>query len=217
MMSKSQTKQQGKDLYKDVSLKCPVCATKDTLQVPRKVINESKQLTTISIPKGLICEHNFQAYIDKNFIARGYQKIDFEFSQMEFYEGKTQDSTETKEHRLTSLEVFNDILKILRVCVDDKEVLGSAIFTVTGKVLYSSLPHDTLLDTIKEFEVRNQEKLISIRKMFLELRNKQKVCSVFTELANEFEVIVVLIFSEEVRLGMGNLLLREVLKKIKNL
>jgi hypothetical protein len=215
-MSKNQTEQQEQDQYKDVLLKCPVCDKKDTLKVPRKVINESKQLTTISVPKGLVCDHNFQAYIDKNFIARGYQKIDFEFSQMEFYEGKAEDSTE-EVHNLTSLEIFDNILGILRDCVDDKEVIGSAIFTVDGKVLYSSLPHDTLLDTIKEFEVRNQEKLISIRKMFLELRNKQKVCSVFTEIGNEYEVIVVLIFSEEVRLGMGNLLLREVLKKIKGI
>lgn len=208
--------QKESNQYEKTLIQCPVCDKKDTLMIPCKIINESKQLTTISIPKGLICEHSFQAYIDKNFVPRGYQKIDFEFSKMEFYEGKTtRDSVAGDDQNVSSLDIFEDILHILRNCVDDKEILGSALFTAAGKVLYSSLPHSTLLNTIKEFEVRNQKKLISVRKMFLELENKQKVCSIFTTLAEEYEVIVVLIFSKEVRLGMGNLQLREVVKKIK--
>jgi hypothetical protein len=37
-------------------------------------------LTTISLPKGLVCDHHFQAFVDKNFVVRGYQKVDFEFA-----------------------------------------------------------------------------------------------------------------------------------------
>ncbi len=50
------------------------------LKFPRSVINRAKQLTTISLPKGLVCDHHFQAFIDKNFVVRGYQKVDFEFA-----------------------------------------------------------------------------------------------------------------------------------------
>ncbi len=53
--------------------------SKKVLKVPKSVINQAKQLTTMSIAKGLVCEHQFQAFVDKNFNVRGYQKVDFEF------------------------------------------------------------------------------------------------------------------------------------------
>jgi hypothetical protein len=65
--------------YSEVKITCPVCKVKKDLKFPKSVINEAKQLTTISLPKGLLCDHHFQAFVDKNFIVRGYQKVDFEF------------------------------------------------------------------------------------------------------------------------------------------
>jgi hypothetical protein len=59
---------------------CPICKTKKELRFPKSVVDENKNLTTISIPKGLICAHHFQAFIDKNYNIRGYQKVDFEFT-----------------------------------------------------------------------------------------------------------------------------------------
>lgn len=58
---------------------CPVCKAKKALDVPNSVIAEAKQLTTMSIARGLICEHQFQAFVDKQFQVRGYQRVDFEF------------------------------------------------------------------------------------------------------------------------------------------
>jgi len=65
--------------YSKVKLTCPVCKINKVLKFPKSVINKARQLTTISLPKGLICDHHFQAFVDKNFIVRGYQKVDFEF------------------------------------------------------------------------------------------------------------------------------------------
>ncbi len=57
---------------------CPVCNAKKALDIPNSVIAEAKQLTTMSIARGLVCEHQFQAFVDKNFQVRGYQRVDFE-------------------------------------------------------------------------------------------------------------------------------------------
>ena len=65
--------------YDDVKISCPVCKSSKVLKFPKSVINKARHLTTISLPKGLICDHHFQAFIDKNFAVRGYQKVDFEF------------------------------------------------------------------------------------------------------------------------------------------
>ncbi len=69
---------------------------------------------------------------------------------------------------------------------------------------------------MSEFEIRSKEKLHSITKMFLELKNHQKVCSEYLEI-HDLEVIVVLIFSEMVNFAIGNMYLRDVVKKIENL
>ncbi|MBA7554612.1 hypothetical protein ES705_47239 [subsurface metagenome] len=65
--------------YSSVKITCPVCKVHKELKFPKSVVNKARQLTTISLPKGLICDHHFQAFVDKNFIVRGYQKVDFEF------------------------------------------------------------------------------------------------------------------------------------------
>ena len=72
---------------KEVPFVCPVCRGNNKISIPINIINRSKQLTTVSIPAGLICEHSFQAFIDKNFKVRGYQKVDYELSSMEYLEG----------------------------------------------------------------------------------------------------------------------------------
>ena len=74
--------------YSKVKITCPVCKVKKELKFPKSVINEARQLTTISIPKGLLCDHHFQAFVDKNFIVRGYQKVDFEFENKKFVDSK---------------------------------------------------------------------------------------------------------------------------------
>ncbi len=58
---------------------CPVCKSEKELSINKSVINQAKQLTTISIPQNKICQHHFQAFVDKNFKVRGYQKVDFSF------------------------------------------------------------------------------------------------------------------------------------------
>lgn len=65
--------------YSKINITCPTCKVKKELKFPKSVINEARQLTTISLPRGLLCDHHFQAFVDKNFIVRGYQKVDFEF------------------------------------------------------------------------------------------------------------------------------------------
>ena len=153
------TKEQGsseEDQNKEVPIICPTCKTNNKIKIPVKIINQSKQLTTVSVPTGLVCEHTFQAFIDKNFKVRGYQKIDYELANMEYFEGGSEsiegeEETSGQKSTLSSLPIFQDIIMLLRNSIDDKEIMGSGLFTTDGKVLYSSLDHDTLLSTIREF------------------------------------------------------------------
>lgn len=208
-----------KKVFENVLIRCPECSKQKKLKVPSIVLNQSENITTIGIPSGIICKHSFQAFVDNFSVVRGYQVVDFEFPKMEYYESKLIEEVQKKEDdlsNLTSLPLFQDIINLLRGCVDDKEILGSAIFTVEGMVLYTSISHDTLLNTIREFEVRNEKKLHSIIKMFLELESHQKVCSEYIKI-NEDKFILVLIFSEIVNFGIGNMLLRDIANKIQKI
>ncbi|MHA1257399.1 MAG: hypothetical protein ACTSPS_17555 [Promethearchaeota archaeon] len=82
---------------------CPICKTSKKLKIAKSVINQSGQLTTISIPKNKVCEHHFQAFVDKNFVVRGYQRVDFEIGD---------DKIEDKKDPFTSLKdnkLFDEI------------------------------------------------------------------------------------------------------------
>ena len=207
------------DSFKKVLLICPECKTRKKLNIPLKIISQSEHITTVSIPTGLICKHHFQAFIDKNCDIRGYQLGDFEFSKLEYIESREFDGDQEEVDDIsefTSLQFFKEILNLLRVSVDDREILGCAIFTTNGKVIYSSIPHNTLLNTIKEFEVRNEKKLHSITKMLLELKNHQKVCSEYIEIHNR-EFILVILFSDIVNFAIGNMFLKKIVTKIKKL
>jgi len=208
-----------KELFENILLRCPKCETQKKIKVPSKIINQSGSVITIGIPVGLICDHSFQAFVDMHSDVRGYQVVDFVIPKTEYFQSdmlKNEQNENNNQNPITRLPFFQDIINLLRNCVDDREILGSAMFTTEGKVLYSSIPHTTLLDTIREFEVRSKEKLHGITKMFLELKNEQKVCSDYLEI-HDLEVIIVLIFSEMVNFAIGNMYLRDVVKKIEKL
>ncbi|MFX0024375.1 MAG: hypothetical protein ACFE9S_18800 [Candidatus Hermodarchaeota archaeon] len=204
--------------YREIHVVCPTCKAKRELRIPIKIINQAKHLTTISIPSGPVCKHGFQAFVDKNFKVRGYQVVDFEFSHMEFFESTEVDDIEPDNPtaKLSSMPLFQEIIKLLRGFVDDKEILGSGMFTTDGHILYSSLPSNTLFSIMKEFEVRSEKKLSSLKKMYLELENNQKICSFYIEI-QEMRFALVLFFSQIVKLGMGNLYLNDLVKKIRKL
>ena len=208
-----------KEMFKNILLRCPKCETQKRIKVPSKILTQSGTVITIGIPVGLICVHSFQAYVDKYSDVRGYQVVDFVIPKTEYFQSdlpKQDQKLKDKQYEFTKLPLYQDIINLLRNCVDDREILGSAVFTTKGNVLYSSISQNTLIDTIREFEVRNKEKLHSISKMFLELKNHQKVCSEYLEI-HGLEVILILIFSEMVNFAIGNMYLKDVVKKIEKL
>jgi hypothetical protein len=62
---------------------CPdsSCGTQKDIMVPADNLKQSESgIVTISISKGLVCNHSFQVFVDMNGRVRGYKKPDFELS-----------------------------------------------------------------------------------------------------------------------------------------
>ncbi|MFO7795208.1 MAG: hypothetical protein R6W84_03585, partial [Promethearchaeia archaeon] len=90
-----------------ITFVCPICKTQKDLRFPKSVVDKAKNLTTISIPKGLVCNHHFQAFVDKNYKIRGYQKVDFEFARaLKSKSGKYNKAN----HKKSDKELFENLI-----------------------------------------------------------------------------------------------------------
>lgn len=78
---------------------CPVCKSEKALDFPKSVITNAKGLTTMSIARGLVCEHQFQAFVDKNYKVRGYQRVDFEFESTKNEDKQAQNRSSTGDEK----------------------------------------------------------------------------------------------------------------------
>ncbi|MHA2394453.1 MAG: hypothetical protein ACXAEX_21145 [Promethearchaeota archaeon] len=204
-----------KELFRYLTIKCPECEIQKKLSIPVKILNQGHQITTISVPNGMVCEHKFQVFFDKSLTVKRYQVTDEKFPHLEYYESRIVEDSEN----LTSFApspFVQDLITLLRNNIDDRDILGAAVFTKKGKVIYASVPSDILFNIIKEFEVRREKQLQDIAKMFLDLKNHQKVYSEYIKFQNT-EFILVLILSKRVNFGMGSMLFKNMKKKINTI
>lgn len=81
-----ETKINNNDFYKTISIICPVCKTQKRVNIPRWLIDDAKQITTVSISKNIVCKHHFQCFIDNNYSVRGYQTVDYQIENDEKFE-----------------------------------------------------------------------------------------------------------------------------------
>jgi len=61
-----------------IEVRCPICSKWDNIEISDDATkNVSKGLLAINIAPGMICEHSFIAYVDKNLIVRDCLVADF--------------------------------------------------------------------------------------------------------------------------------------------
>jgi hypothetical protein len=204
-----------KDAFKYMKIKCPECEKEKNLKIPIEIINQGHKITTLSVPKGIVCEHKFQVFFDKSFNVKRYQLLDYDIPHLEYSKSQIVEDSENIT-QVTTLPFFQEIITLLRSSTDNREILGAALFNNKGKVIYASVPSDMLFNIIKEFKARKEKQLQDISKMSLELKNRQKIYSEDIEVKN-IEFTLVLILSKNVNFGMANMIFRNFKKKIKSI
>ncbi len=127
---------------------CPVCKSEKSLQFPKSIVDKAKGLTTMSIASGLVCKHQFQAFVDKNFIVRGYQRVDFEFEK-------------------TELEQKQPSKKYLK---DDKELFENLI--LEGNYLEYKPNSKNIGKNLQkpEIQIKSKDKTKSLKELYNEFR-----------------------------------------------
>jgi len=135
------------NLTKLVRISCPVCKVKKKIEIPNSLVNKASHVTTISIPKGKICKHTFQAFIDKNFIIRGYQKVDFELDAQSFDKvNNSKTIHNSKQKKLTLKDIYEEFWELI-----DDDNKGFQRFIRNDKRRKKMADINTLPDTKKKF------------------------------------------------------------------
>ncbi|MGV9198230.1 MAG: hypothetical protein ACOC4M_05275 [Promethearchaeia archaeon] len=88
-----------------IEIRCPICRKKGEVEVPD--VKSGKGLMAINVEEGLICEHNFIAYIDKNLNIRDRYVADF---QIQIKEEGTSPKAEGKKDVLPDESLDLDII-----------------------------------------------------------------------------------------------------------
>ncbi|MFW9820678.1 MAG: hypothetical protein ACFFE5_13800, partial [Candidatus Thorarchaeota archaeon] len=77
-IERKEEKESQIEFFEYIKIKCPECETEKNLKIPVKILNQSHQITSISIPKGMVCEHKFQVFFDKSLTVKRYQLLDYD-------------------------------------------------------------------------------------------------------------------------------------------
>ncbi len=131
-----------------VQVICPVCKAQNTVRIPKSVINQASQLTTVSVPKGEICQHHFQLFIDKNFKIRGYQKVDF---QLENDKKKKNLRHNNKDNFVNGLKLYKSSVSKENSIKNMPKMPDTKKETKKIEESYNRKNHRTLQDIYEEF------------------------------------------------------------------
>ena len=100
----------------------------------------------------------------------------------------------------------------------DNEIVGAALLTTKGNVIYTSLPNEILVNSLKELEIRYMVGALNLPEMYYGLENGQKVFSKIIDIPWKLDpLLFVALYDNVVPLGMAEMNLRKVAKKITNI
>lgn len=92
-----------------VQVRCPTCSKQGKIEVSRDSLkNVTRGLLAVNVSEGIVCEHSFIAYIDKNLQVRDYFTADFQIELPAVEEVKE----EAKKKIPTKQKLDLDLIKI---------------------------------------------------------------------------------------------------------
>lgn len=153
----------------------------------------------------------FNEFLDENELDECEQIQNKQFD-------KKIDSVITGEEDIVlSQPLYRKIIDLINDLVSKNEILGAALMNINGKVIYSSLPHDILLSSLKELEIRYTVSR-DFSTTFYSLENEQKVFSKIIKIPWKLDpLLFVVLFDSTVPFGMAEINLDKFSKTIENI
>ena len=153
----------------------------------------------------------FEDYIHSN------EFDDDEEIQNQHFDSQINQIIAGQEEVLASEPLYRKIVDLIKSLVFENEILGAALFSINGNVIYSSLPQEILLSSIKELEIRYTI-ANEFSTTFYSLENNQKIFSILIKIPWKLEpLILVVLFDSTVPTGMAEVNLDKISKTIQNI
>ncbi|KKM18162.1 hypothetical protein LCGC14_1668470 [marine sediment metagenome] len=129
------------------------------------------------------------------------------------------DSLITGEEEIYMSKVFyKKIIDTFKELMYENEIVGAAIFTIQGNVIYTSLPNEILVSSLKELEIRYKVGALTLPEMYQRLENGQKVVSKVIDIPWKLDpLLIVILYDNTVPLGMAEVNLDKIAEKIINI
>ncbi|MFX1350397.1 MAG: hypothetical protein ACFE92_17135 [Promethearchaeota archaeon] len=206
-----------------LEIRCPICSQWEHIEISDDATkNVTKGLLAINIATGMICEHSFIAYVDKNLVVRDCLVADF---KIELPESKTSEEIITPETEMIKFDLVKlnipDILMayimkaiLMRkkvLLLSDQEFLYNQITNFFRTIMENTFKFD--LTIISEIEFNNKKKEYKNHVVFKKreiVRDKDKIIDLKKL---EFELAMVQKFFKEYDLMAGVIILRNEIKK----
>ena len=129
------------------------------------------------------------------------------------------DSLITGEEEIYMSKVFyKKIINIFEDLMHENEVVGLALISINGHVIYTSLPNEILVSSLKELEIRYKVGSLTLPEIYRRLENGQKVVSKVIDIPWKLDpLLIVILYDTTVPLGMAEVNLDKIAEKIINI
>jgi len=123
-----------------------------------------------------------------------------------------------QEEIIKKKEHYTEIIKLFKDYMFQNDIIGAAALSTNGNIIYTSLPDEILVRSLKELEIRFMTGIMELPESYYSLENGQKVFSKMVEIPEKLSsFLIVLLFEKSVPLGMAELTLNSVARKIRSI
>jgi len=146
-----------------------------------------------------------------------YNEIEeFEIIENESFNIKIKTIIAGEEELEFSQALFRKIIDHMKKLMMQDEIIGSALFAINGNVIFSSLPHEILMSSLKELEIRN---IVAneFDLTFYSLENNQKIFSKMIDIPWKLDPLIIVVLFANTPLGMAEVLLEKIANTIQNI
>ncbi|MHA1914868.1 MAG: hypothetical protein ACW97V_10935 [Promethearchaeota archaeon] len=174
--------------------------------------DSSASLLFVSSRLTRIADEFFELFPDTSKI-KDYQQID------EPKYDELVDSIITGEEEIYMSKVFyTKVIDVFKELMYENEVIGAALLSIKGNVIYTSLPNEVLVNALKELEIRYRVGSLTLPEMYSRLENGQKMVSKIIDIPWKLDpLLIVVLYDTVVPLGMAEVNLDRIASRIINI
>lgn len=108
------------------------------------------------------------------------------------------------------------VLDLMGDLITEGEIIGAAILSEKGIIIYSSLSDDVLGRSMRELEIRYQTRSFDVPEHFYILKNGQKVSEKIIQCEDSSDFLLIVQFPSSAQLGMVDFTTENIVESIKD-